>query len=177
MPRRGKRSSDGCGKVDQLGVTPEQHNKYLAMAHLAHAGLYSLMILGMMALFAAMLAIPSSGSNNPPPVFFFVLFLFIIAFNGMFAIPSFVACYALLKRKRWAKLATIIAGVMAAMVFPSGTAVSVYTFWFLFSEPGKLLYDQPVQTLPPPRPSWLKAGAPNQIEDQYVPPSGPPNWR
>ena len=35
------------------------------------------------------------------------------------------------------------------MSFPIGTAVCAYTFWFLFSEPGKSLYDRPRYALPP----------------------------
>ncbi len=90
-------------------------------------------------------------------------------------VPSIVAGYALLKQRRWAKTAAIIAGVLAAMQFPIGTAVCVYTFWFLFSEPGKVLYEKPTYALPPPPPVWNNQSQ-MRSEDQHLPRT-PPDWR
>ncbi len=159
-------------------MTPEQHNKYVGLAHLAHAGFYCLMMVLMFGFFAAMIwAIPDPpGRNNDPPTAFLVIvFIFIAVVNGAFALPSVVAGYALLKRKRWAKLASIIAAVLAGMFFPTGTAVCIYTLWFIFSEPGKLLYDQPAQMLPPAPPQWFNT--PKEVEAPYEQPKSPPNWR
>ena len=66
----------------------------------------------------------------------------LIIVNVGITIPSFVAGYAFLKRKSWAKIAGIVACALSALRIPFGTAVSIYTFWFLFSTPGKILYDQ-----------------------------------
>ena len=153
-------------------MTPEQHNKYLGLAHLAHGGLFLLMVLAILALMSAVFFFAPSGPGNPPPppAFIAIMWVFMGGFYGLMLLPSFIAGYALLKRKRWARVAAIIGGVTAAMSFPVGTAVCAYTFWFLFSEPGKFLYDRPMSVLPP------ATGQP-QRELQYVPPTAPPDWR
>lgn len=154
-------------------MTPEQHNKYLSWAHFAHAGFTGLIVLLVMALFTfASLADPQA---PPWPVMIF-MFLFISMFAAVMVAPSVVAAYGLRKRRRWAKTASIIAGVIASMSAPIGTAVCVYTFWFLFSEPGKLLYDNPQRSLPPRNEAW-QIPARDVKERQYVPPPAPPDWR
>src|SRR5262245_2540251 len=115
-------------------------------------------------------AIPGPGA--PPPAFMAVMWIFMGGLYSLMTVPSLVAGYALLKRKSWARTAAIIGAVTAAMSFPTGTAVCVYTFWFLFSEPGKLLYDRPQNALP-----RLQVGLPRQRENQYLPPPTPPDWR
>jgi hypothetical protein len=129
-------------------VTPQQHNKYLAWSHLAYGGLTALFGLLFAVMFGAMMAtIPMAPAGNgpppPPPAFFAIFAIFFGLIYVAFAVPSFIAGYALLKQKRWAKTGSIVAGVISAMFFPIGTAVCVYTVWFLMSEPGKLLYDTP----------------------------------
>jgi hypothetical protein len=113
--------------------------------------------------------------DDPPPVVLFVLILFFALFYVAMMLPSFIAAYGLLKRTKWAKVASIIAGVLAGMNFPFGTAVCVYTFWFLFSDPGKALYDQGSYRLPPPPPQWHTQGSAS--ESKYIPPAKPPDWR
>jgi hypothetical protein len=91
--------------------------------------------------------------------------------------PSFIAGYALLKRKQWARRIGIVAGVLAGLTFPFGTLLCVYTLWFLFGEKGKFLYHKAAYALPPlPEPrrrlkKLLRASEP------YVPPTTPPDWR
>jgi len=115
--------------------------------------------------------------NGPPAGFIGFMVLFMGVMFSAMIIPSFVAAYALRKRKRWAKIASIIAGVMAAMQAPFGTAVCVYTFWFLFSEPGKSLYDNPQRMLPEARQAAWPVNKTAAKEEQYVPPPSPPDWR
>ena len=160
-------------------MTPEQHNKYLGAAHLIHGGLFLLMVIGILGMMTAMFFFTPSGPGNAPPpaAFIGVMWVFMGAFYGLMLLPSFIAGYALLKRKRWAKVAAIIGGVTAAMSFPIGTAVCAYTFWFLFSEPGKFLYDRPQAALPPQSLNWQAAASHSQREPQYVPPTTPPDWR
>jgi len=155
-------------------LTPEQHNKYLSWAHLGYAAITSLFMLLMMGFMGAMLR---TDPNGPPAGFIGFMVLFMGVMFSAMIIPSFVAAYALRKRKRWAKIASIIAGVMAAMQAPFGTAVCVYTFWFLFSEPGKSLYDNPQRMLPEARQAAWPVNKTAAKEEQYVPPPSPPDWR
>ena len=176
--------------------SPEQHNKYLGIAHLAYGGLYTLFTLVMSVFFffiwGEVARHPPRGDE--PPMWFFGTFfgLFLFFFAAM-AIPSLIAGYGLLKRKSWAKAWGIVAGVLAAMQFPIGTCVCVYTMWFLLGEQGKWLYDRtpqqragwvPPQQMgagmyggPPPPPVWGANGPANERQREYVPPTQPPDWR
>lgn len=115
--------------------------------------------------------------QGPPPGFMLIMWVFFGAFYGLMLAPNFVAGYALLKQKRWAKVAAIVGAVTSAMSFPIGSAVAAYTFWFLFSDPGKLMYDKPKTALPPMPPNWNAASTQQTREHQYVPPTQPPDWR
>jgi hypothetical protein len=104
------------------------------------------------------------------------MWIFMGGMYSLMSIPSLVAGYGLLKQKTWARTAAIVGGVTAAMSFPIGTAVCAYTFWFVFSEPGKLLYDRPKYGLPP-LPGGYPMSAQQQRDNQYLPPPTPPDWR
>ena len=159
-------------------MTPEQHNKYLGFAHLGYAVLHVLLTLfiGVMMLVIFNTVPPSSRGNPPPQGFFIAVMSFVVLLTAALTIPSLIAAYALLKRKRWAKVAAIIAGVFAAPHMPLGTAVGVYTFWFIFSEPGRLLYDQPAKSLSPPAPGE-QTRIHQEKQHEYFPPAAPPDWR
>ena len=160
-------------------MTADQHNRYLGFAHLAYAALHSLMgvLFGVMMIVMFSTIPPQPGHPSSPPAIFVVMACFLLAFTVGWAIPSMVAAYALLKRKSWAKTAGVVAGVFAAPQMPFGTAVCVYTFWFLFSEPGRSLYDRSTKTLPGGRPDWNGVNQQRSPEGEYAPTSSPPEWR
>jgi len=162
-------------------MTPEEHNKYLGVAHVAYAGIHVLLMLVMAVVFAAMagvMARDTGADNGPPAAFFGIVMAAAAAINLVLAIPSFIAGYAFLKRKPWAKTAGIVAAVLSALRIPFGTAVSIYTFWFLFSEPGRLLYENPSRALPPMPPGkWPNVRQASETDARYVPPASPPDWR
>lgn len=162
-------------------MTPEEHNKYVGIANLAYGVISLLMMLATGVIIAAMMGMMTfNGGRNggPPAAFIGVITLFAVIFQALFAVPSFIAGYAFLKRKPWAKVAGIIAAVMSALRIPFGTLVSIYTFWFLFSEPGKVLYDRQSQALPPAPPvDWADRRDQKRKEYEYVPPASPPDWR
>ena len=163
-------------------MTPEQHNKYLAWSHIAYGGLFLLFTSIFLLLFGGMMiAGLMSDPNGPPVIIFFLMFLFMGAIYAAMSLPSIIAGYALLKRKKWARTWAIISAVVAAMQFPLGTAVTVYTFWFLFSDPGKQFFDQNQYALPPGRQTWANDtynyDANRQRDNQYHPPQPPPDWR
>jgi hypothetical protein len=158
-------------------LTPEQHNKYLAYSHLAFAGLFSFFIIMMFVFIAVVFPILTQNDPHPPPAgLFLVMGLFMSVIYGAMTLPSYIAGYALLKKKSWAKTASIIAGVFDCMHFPFGAAVAIYTFWFLFSDPGKYLYDRPAYSLPPGQQAWANETSAYN-ERQYTPRSTPPDWR
>ncbi|HEY6806044.1 MAG TPA: hypothetical protein VI306_20855 [Pyrinomonadaceae bacterium] len=165
-------------------MTPEEHNKYLGWAHIIHGGLFLFLMFFMTVMMWMMFTTMPGPPQGPPPVFFGIMWAFVLGIYGLMSLPNLIAGYALLKKKSWAKMAAIIAGVVSAMSAPIGTAVAVYTFWFLFSEPGKSLYDRPRYGLPPMPASWEQRTTQQQSttqqqerERQYTPPSTPPDWR
>jgi hypothetical protein len=160
-------------------MTPEEHNKYVGIANLAYGVIHVMLLIVMGAFFMAMMRVIArdmGGSEVPPASFFGGIMVFAVAINFLLAIPSFIAGYAFLKRKPWAKMAGIVAAVLMAFRVPIGTAVSIYTFWFLFSTPGKILYEGLSQALPPAPPVDWSAADKSRREQEY---SGrtPPDWR
>ena len=155
-------------------TTPEQHTKYLGYSHLGYGGLMALMGLAMIGFINGIFRLDPNG----PPFGVMILFsLFITLMYGLMTVPSFIAAYGLLKKKKWAKTASIVGGVTAAMNFPIGTAVCVYTFWLLFSEPGKAIFEKSTYQLPPSRQWYANEAQQRQEQTQYTPPSTPPDWR
>jgi len=120
-------------------VTNEEHNRYIAYSFFANAGFYALILLFMIVMFWIML----SNGPGPPREFFSMMITFMTVFYSIFMVPSIVAGYALLKKKPWARMASIVAGVIAGMNFPVGTGACVYALWFFFSDNWKEIYDEP----------------------------------
>jgi hypothetical protein len=134
-------------------LTADDHNKLVAYAQLGHGTLHLLSLVFVYALIGMMFTKISDQvqrSGDFPPELVGIVLIFACIINFALTIPSFVAAYGFLKRRPWAKIAGIIAAVLAAISFPIGTAVAVYTFWFLFSEPGRTIYDRSVISTPPP---------------------------
>jgi hypothetical protein len=119
-------------------MTPQEHNKVLGLAHLGYGGLHLLTLLLFFIMFNFFLTLPIPDTT----VISMMTFIMLIILGGglMLALPSLVAGYALLKRKRWARVAAVVAAVPSLLVFPYGTALSVYTFWFVSSNIGKEFY-------------------------------------
>lgn len=166
-------------------MTSEEHNKALGICHLVYGGLSTLMMLLMFFFFGAFfLAIPEGG---PPAGVLALILGFLLIYSLIFTLPSFVAGYAMLKHKPWARTASIVAAVLEVMSVPIGTAVGVYSFWFMFSDAGRAMYDKRFvyQQRPyglhdaPPAPSAFEWNARTSQgrEHQYVPPTQPPDWR
>jgi hypothetical protein len=159
-------------------MTPLEHNKYLGMAHLGYAGfqlLMTIVIVGFMGLMMSEIFVQARrmGGDTPPQFMGFVI-VFAGVLQVLLSIPSIVAGYAFFKRRPWAKVSGVIAGVVAAMSFPIGTALAVYTFWFLFSDAGKQVYENLTPSAPPPPPSEWR----NQTQSQdRAEPGMQPDWR
>jgi hypothetical protein len=160
-------------------MTPRSHNKTLGILHLAYGGLNLLLMIAISIFMLTMIGVIATNnySGEPIPVGIFALVMvFMVAINLLLITPSFLAGYALLKRKRWAKTMGIIAAIVAGLNFPLGSALCVYTLWFLFGESGRFLYHKAAYALPPGDASW--AGTPSrEPERAYIPPSAPPDWR
>jgi hypothetical protein len=139
-------------------LTPEQHNKYLGISHLVYGGLFFLLMLGMLGFISVMFAAIPSGPNGPPAFFFGFMWVFLGLFYGAMTVPSLIAGYGLLKRKKWAKTASIIAGVMSGMSFPMGTRYASIPFGSFSANRGKYsMTNQPMRFRPLARSGQLRA--------------------
>jgi hypothetical protein len=61
---------------------------------------------------------------------------FVSIFIGALAALQLVAGWGLLQRKPWARILTIVLGVISLIRFPWGTALGIYTLWVLLSKDG-----------------------------------------
>jgi hypothetical protein len=173
-------------------MTAEEHNKAVGICHLVYGGFTSLLMVAMCifmwAIFSTIPPPPGRPDAGMPAAVMAMFFGFMMVYTFIFTMPSFVAGYALLKRKQWARTASIVAAVLETMSVPIGTAVAVYSFWFMFSEQGKALYEQSPAAPSGARPYSLHDAPPQPAsvwnaqtsygrEHEYVPPAQPPEWR
>lgn len=84
------------------------------------------------------------GEPDPAVIMAILIVAFALAFvfTILFSIPKIVAGYGLRKQKTWARTWAIVGSIMACMSFPFGTAIGVFGLVFLFSDEGKLYFEQ-----------------------------------
>jgi hypothetical protein len=170
-------------------MTPADHNKAIGIMHLIYGGFFTLVALFLLLIMggvAGMMSSLAAGDPNAPPAALFWMFALLFFFIYLvMSLPSLVAGYALLKKKPWARVAGIIASVVAAMSFPFGTALCVYSLWFFFGDAGKA-FERELQggawqdSLGQGQPLGGYAqtfGHEREREPAYRPPAQPPDWR
>ncbi|MFL6467338.1 MAG: hypothetical protein ACJ72Z_05220 [Pyrinomonadaceae bacterium] len=112
--------------------------------------LYVFVVLGIgiayLAIFGVVFSTVPQQAGDPPPelimLIMAVAFFVALIFTILFSIPKLVAGYGLRKNKPWARTWAIIASIMVCMSFPLGTAIGVFGLVFLFSDEGRLYFDQ-----------------------------------
>jgi hypothetical protein len=170
-------------------MTPQDHNKVIGIMHLIWGGFNALIAAFIVPFIIAIVTALSRDPHAPPEAkaFFGFFGLLMAAFMILFSLPPLLAGYALLKRKSWAKVAGIIAAGLTAMSVPFGTALTVYTIWFLCGEQGDRIYGKRTSAYEPWRGSLRDANAfdweaqrradARRREQNYAPPPQPPDWR
>ncbi len=166
-------------------MTNEQHNKYIAWTFLGHGAFQVLMMLLMAVMFYLMFSFSlRPGDPQPPLAMFGVMFAFMFVIQMLFTVPSLIAAYAMLKRKSWARMAAIVAGVLAAMHIPIGTAACTYSLWFFMGDSWKSIYPEgPGRNDPEPHQiaaadeSRWAGYQKNEKGEITFQPVEPPDWR
>jgi hypothetical protein len=168
-------------------MTPQDHNKVIGIMHLIWGGFNALMML-IMAIFIFFIMPPFRDPNMPPEfaTLMRTILGMVVMFSLLFSLPPLLAGYAMLKRKRWAKVMSIIAACFEALSMPFGTALCVYTLWFHFGLGRN--FNREGETYAPE--NWrgsLREGSAYDWEAQrasqtsrpreYTPPPQPPDWR
>jgi hypothetical protein len=123
-------------------MTNEEHNKYIAWAFLANGIFQSAMLVFIFAIIYLVLDNEPPGRGEFPAGLFALIFGFAGLINLIFLSPNFVAAYALLKRKPWARIAGIVAAALSAMNVPLGTLAAVYSLWFFCGDQWKSVYPE-----------------------------------
>ncbi len=176
-------------------MTPQDHSKVIGIMHLIWGGFNALTMLIMVPFFLVFAGVIGSDPTAPPEVktIFGLLGGLFVVLALLFGIPPILAGYAMLKRRRWARAAGIVAACCEALSFPFGTALCVYTFWFLFGQ-GEHFHKAggPAGEQDWRRGSLRDAGAydwqtrqssqegrPGEYARprEYTPPPQPPDWR
>lgn len=120
-------------------MTDEEHNKYIAWVFIAH-GIFQILILAFMFVVLGIMFF-----SNPDPDFphelFLAIFGAVLAVNFLFLLPNFVAAYAMLKQKSWARVMAIVASVLAVMSVPTGTVAGVYALWYFLGDKWRSVYE------------------------------------
>src|SRR5438132_10162309 len=118
-------------------MTAEEHNKTLATLYAIYGALHGL---GLVALVILAIVLEFSLENvGSLFVIWIVVFSLMIA-AAIFTVPPLIVAYGLKERSRWVKVVAIISSITSLINIPLGTALSIYTFKFFSSEPGRQLY-------------------------------------
>lgn len=164
-------------------MTGEEHNKYLSWTFLGNGLLQSFFLILVYGLIFAWLAATAGSEPNFPTGILLLVFGFAFLFSSALIVPNFIAYYGLKTKKSWARVASIVAGVLSAMNIPIGTAACAYTMWFFFGEEWKPVYPEVagnnmarahLPTAPPQ--NWTGQYVREDGQEVFRPAS-PPDWR
>lgn len=109
-------------------MEPQDHNKTLSI-------IYGL--IGIIMLIAVAVGVISEARRHPSDIIERVSW-------GRYLLPlsllKLLTAYGLYSRRRWARIIALIFSAMYILIFPLGTILAIYTWWFLFSAGGRRLY-------------------------------------
>ena len=168
-------------------MKPEEHNKTLGILHLVYAAVHALlMVLTFSGAGGVIYTLTHQPGRDAPPFVFFLVALGVgLLFALLFLIPPLLAGYGLLKRRRWGRTAGIVAAILMALNLPLGTALAVYTLWFLLGKGAGFYEDEAARFAryslgdapPTPAADWFDESRRGEREREYAPPAQPPDWR
>jgi 4-amino-4-deoxy-L-arabinose transferase-like glycosyltransferase len=124
-------------------MTANDHNRLLGIFYTVLGAIISLCAFGLLAM---PFVVTSANNNSNADVRFFIIFGIIILLLGLLPLTVGVG---LLQQRSWARIGSIVTGILFIVNFPLGMALGIYTLIFMFSDRGKDLY-----TNPPSRPNW-----------------------
>ena len=68
------------------------------------------------------------------------LFQELLIIGLLFMIFFLSTAYGLFKRRRWARISSLVLSALLVWFVPLGTALAVYTWWFMHSDGAKQIY-------------------------------------
>jgi len=131
-------------------MKPEFHNRLVAIFHLVHGFVAAASAIGLFLAVAVTVGFEAAMERwitHGDPVaqqdtWVWLLVVALVAvyvlFALLFTVPAIAGGFGLLMRKRWARKLVFVSAVVAALDFPFGTAIAVYTLWFLLGSSRRL---------------------------------------
>jgi|KBSSwiStaDraftv2_1062776.scaffolds.fasta_scaffold902208_2 hypothetical protein len=130
-------------------MTAVEHNKYLAIGFGLFAAIFAftflLLMLVSLGVFIGLGISFANETGDTNQAGFGVLggvfaVIFYVILGLLVVLPTAVASRKLWKVRRGARVWGILAAIAVFSVFPPGTFLAIYGFWFFFSSMGKELY-------------------------------------
>jgi hypothetical protein len=116
-------------------MTAQDHNKTLAILYSLIGGASSLFFIwGPLSLILG----KQKGFSLDDGLNRFLLVMWVILL--LFSLLTLSTAVGMFRRRAWARKSAMIMSVLVVWWFPLGTALGVYTWWFLHSEGSKQLY-------------------------------------
>jgi drug/metabolite transporter (DMT)-like permease len=116
-------------------MTPQDHNKTLGIIYGFLGGL--LMVAAIVEMVRVMTIEKELARIRSDS---YVLALIVIGL--LLTIVLLSTAYGLFTRRRWARVSSLILAGLFIWLVPLGTALAIYTWSFMYSEGGKLLYSR-----------------------------------
>jgi hypothetical protein len=110
-------------------MTSLDHNKTIGLAH-GLIGVLALTGLIVAAVLEIRKSLFSDLITNFPSALYFLPIPFL----------QILTAYGLFRRKPWARILVLLFSVLYVWIFPLGTLLAIYTWWFMNSANGKQLY-------------------------------------
>ena len=85
-------------------------------------------------IFVVLVSIGAAADNSTVATMASIIGTVLAGFIAILAVPGLLAGAALLAKKPWARLLTMIVGGLGLVNFPIGTALGVYSLWLLLPE-------------------------------------------
>jgi uncharacterized membrane protein (DUF2068 family) len=114
-------------------MTPQDHNRTLGIIYGFMGGILTLAAL--VELVRVMIIEKELARIRADSLLQLLIAVALIVMVFLYAIA-----YGLFRRRRWARIAALISSGLFIWLFPLGTALAIYTWSFMHSEGGKLLY-------------------------------------
>ncbi|MCA1568091.1 MAG: hypothetical protein LC803_21100 [Acidobacteria bacterium] len=132
-------------------MTTKDHYRLIAMLHLVHGFVAAATAIGVFLTVAVMIGFKAAMERWVFPIDYgdianptFWIGAFAIGVTAIYAVgaliftvPAIAGGYGLFRQKRWARKLVLVSAAVAALNVPLGTALAVYTFWFLLGQEGR----------------------------------------
>jgi O-antigen/teichoic acid export membrane protein len=117
-------------------MNPQDHSKTLGLIYTFFGGLFTLLLLASPFIIAVNIDDAPSPRRAGQILIAIVIFIIVLLLTTLLASTA----YGLFKRRSWVRIPALILAALSVWFFPLGTALTVYTWWFVHSEGAKQLY-------------------------------------